>query len=357
MRSQQLVSHMGMQYLVDTTDLDEATSFTIATRVDGQHETLPANGGTRWRSYGSRSEQEAEAVMLAHRMALKHGLYDTGFSGGKIVVNSSISPHEATQTWKAIGEMLNAYAGRMYTGCDLGTSSEHMRLLRTHTPWILDALEAPQINTSVSTGYGVWTAIRKIVEAQASLQDRTPTIAIHGLGKVGCEVAHQCLMHGLSVLGCDIDPRVTVPTGVRRVDVTDFWNVESDVLCTASISALLDEEIVGRLKTSWIVSAANSPFKDTQSEDLAHRRGISCLPDYTTNAGAVICDSVEIAFSQNYSKMSQFQINEYVGAIIGAKTEEILRRADILKCDIKAIIGASATNARASALADRRALA
>ena len=223
----------------------------------------------------------------------------------------------------------------MYTGCDLGTNSKNMRLLKNYTPYILDALDSPHVDTSVSTGFGVWTAISKILET-AYLPK--PIIAVHGLGKVGRQVAQQCLLNGCDVIGYDIDTSIEAPCGTRVVSEDTFWSTRSDVLCTASTSGLLTNAHVNKLKTNWIVSAANSPFQDDTVESHAIAAGINYLPDFATNAGAVLCDGVERTFPEIYSHMSQFQANEYVAAMIGAKTQEVLRRADILDRKIHEIV-------------------
>lgn len=325
------VTPNNKQYQVETVQFDSETSFTLA--CSPQIKLLPANGGIRWRQYGSRQQQECEAVMLAQRMSLKHGLYNTGFSGGKIVVNSPHLPAQQPDVMAAIGELLNRYNGTMFTGCDINTSNQDMDYLRRFTPWILNAMDSPQIDTSIATGYGVWSSIHKVIALRLPHIAR-PVVAIHGMGKVGSEVARQCLSHGCDVVGYDLNPRAVFPEGVRRVDETQLFEQPSHVLCIASLSGILNSDNVTQVNTHWVVSSANSPFNSPVAEDVLMARGVHYLPDYVSNAGAVICDSIEMAFTERYNQMSQDQVNAYVYSVIGAKTEELLQRAALLFCEV-----------------------
>lgn len=318
-------------YQVETVEVDDETSFTLA--YSSQIKLLPANGGIRWRTYASRQQQEEEAIMLAQRMSLKHGLYNTGFSGGKIVVNSKRSPSEQPAVLEAIGELLNRYGGTMFTGCDINTGNQEMDYLRQFTPWILNAMDSPQVDTSVATGYGVWSSIKKVLMLRLNHISRA-RVAIHGMGKVGAEVAKQCLLFGCEVLGYDINPTASFPDGVKRVTEGQLWREPSDVLCIASLSGILTLQNVDLLNTRWIISSANSPFGSLLIEQRLLARGIHYLPDYVSNAGAVICDSIEMAFTDRYNQMNQEQVNAYVHSVIGAKTEELLQRAQLLDCDV-----------------------
>lgn len=324
------------EYEVETVVVDDKSSFTIA--CSPRRHLLPSNGGIRWHRYPSLERQKDEAIMLAHAMDLKHGLYRTDFSGGKIVVNSKVGPDEAPHVLDAIGQVLNRYDGSMYTGCDINTSSTHMTYLRKSTRWILDAMESPQINTSIATGYGVWSALRAILD-QSPGRDDAPLVAIHGMGKVGREVARQCLAHGYDVIGHDIRPSDDIPAGVSMLDDEDaFWTHASDVLCIASLSGVLDADTVDRIRTRWVVSSSNSPFASPEAQAKLLANGVQYLPDYVCNAGAVICDSVERSFPDIFQTMTQAQANEYTGALISTKTGELLRRARLLGCDVHTLL-------------------
>lgn len=325
----------GREYEIETIQVDEDTSFTLA--YSNQIGLLPANGGIRWRHYARREQQESEAVMLAHSMSLKHGLYKTGFSGGKIVVNSRRLPAEQPEVLIAIGELLNRYNGRMFTGCDINTGNKEMDFLSRYTPWILNAMGNPQIDTSTATGYGVWSSMVKILTLRLPHASK-PRIAIHGMGKVGSELARQCLHFGCEVVGYDINPGAVFPVGVRHVTEERLFNQASEVLCIASLSGILTLDNIAQLNTRWLVSSANSPFSSPLAEERLIASGIHYLPDYVSNAGAVICDSIEMAFASRYNQMNQDQINAYVYSVIGTKTQELLQRSALLDCDLRTLL-------------------
>lgn len=324
-------------YEVETIVVDDTTSFTLA--CSPRRNTLPGNGGIRWLSYDSRAAQEEEAIMLAHAMDRKHGLYQTGFSGGKIVVNSKAKPENAMHVFDAIAQLLNRYNGSMYTGCDINTSSTHMQYLRLSSPWILDALESPQINTSIATGYGVWSALQTVIEHAPGTGAR-PQIAIHGMGKVGCEIARQCLKHGYDVVGFDVRPTPAIPAEVRMLDKEAFWAFPSDILCIASLSGILDASTVEKVAARWVISSSNSPFSSPETQNRLLERGINYLPDYVSNAGAVLCDSIEKMYPDRYRNMSQDQANEYVAALISNRTRELIGRSQVLGFDVHMLLTA-----------------
>lgn len=324
-------------YEVETIVVDSSTSFTIASSP--KRYTLPGNGGIRWLQYDSRNAQEEEAIMLAHAMDRKHGLYQTGFSGGKIVVNSKTNPADAMHVFDAIAQLLNRYNGSMYTGCDINTSSAHMEYMRRSTPWILDALESPQINTSIATGYGVWSALKTVIEHSPST-NKCPQIAIHGMGKVGREIARQCLNNGYEVVGFDIRPTKEIPAEVRMLEEDEFWARASDILCIASLSGVLDIPTVEKVTTRWVVSSSNSPFASPEAQARLLSRGISYLPDYVSNAGAVLCDSIEKLYPERYRELTQDQANDYVSALIGNRTRELIGRSQVLGFDVYSLLSA-----------------
>ncbi|CAM3822620.1 Glu/Leu/Phe/Val dehydrogenase dimerization domain-containing protein [Xenorhabdus thuongxuanensis] len=323
------------EYEIETIVVDDQSSFTIA--CSPRRHTLPSNGGIRWHQYDSLSKQKDEAIMLAYTMDLKHNLYQTGFSGGKIVVNSKVGPDEAPHVFDAIAQVLNRYAGTMYTGCDINTNSAHMAYLRKSTPWILDALESAQVNTSISTGYGVWSSLYSVMKSLPE-DNTTPLVAIHGMGKVGREVARQCLAHGYDVIGFDVRPDTEIPEQVCMLGENEFWSVETDALCIASLSGVLDIPTVDRISTRWVISSSNSPFKSPEAQKRLSKKGINYLPDYVSNAGAVICDSIERTFPEFFRTLTQDQANEYTSILIGTRTEELLRRSQLLGCDIHTLL-------------------
>ncbi|WP_315138794.1 Glu/Leu/Phe/Val dehydrogenase dimerization domain-containing protein [Achromobacter marplatensis] len=323
------------EYEVETVVVDSRSSFTIA--CSPHRHVMPSNGGIRWSKYKTLSHQKDEAIMLANAMDLKHGFYSTGFSGGKIVVNSSLAPDEAPHVFDAIGETLNRYAGSMYTGCDINTNSAHMAYLRKSTPWILDAMDSPQISTSLATGYGVWSALAAVLQLSPRTNG-TPLVAIHGMGKVGLEVARQCLDHGYDVIGFDVKQGITTPNGLCLLSEDDFWSRAPDVLCIASLSRILDMQTVERINARWVISSSNTPFDSPEAEARLLERGIGYLPDYVSNAGAVICDSIERSFPDVFRAMTQDQANKYTGALIGTKTGELIKRAELLGCNIPTLL-------------------
>lgn len=72
----------------------------------------PGNGGLRIRAYPTPAEAKQEAINLSEAMSFKHGVYNTGFSGAKLVFDTKVdvSAIDKEQLMDRVAEVLEVRA-------------------------------------------------------------------------------------------------------------------------------------------------------------------------------------------------------------------------------------------------------
>jgi glutamate dehydrogenase (NAD(P)+) len=74
------------------------------------------------------------------------------------------------------------------------------------------------------------------------------------------------------------------------------------------------------VRAKLVLQGANIPAT-RDAEQLLHKRGVLCVPDFVANAGGVICAAVE------YQRGTRAQAFALIEERIRANTLEVLRRA------------------------------
>lgn len=310
-------------YTVTTYRVTPEHTLTVAHET-GVSRERPGNGGTRWLQYDSLEEARAEALVLAQCMTRKHALYDTGFRGTKLVLDGPLDLPDRSVVHEALARVLEQHDGALYTGCDLNTTSADMRAVAERYPAVLDSLGNPDIDTSVSTGSGVFAALMTTLE----LGER-PRVAVHGLGKVGGQVARLARQAGFTVAGHDIRPDAAARLGVQPVGHEELFTGGYDVVVLCSLSGIVTEELAERMQARWIVASANSPFATEAAQRIVEERGIRYLPDFVANSGAVLCDAVEWREPELFARLDQAAMDRYVMRSIQARALTVLTEADL----------------------------
>jgi glutamate dehydrogenase/leucine dehydrogenase len=312
---------MKNKYKAETFSVNSELSFTVVYDEDANN--LPANGGLRFYQYPDLKSQEEEAFTLAKHMTQKHSIYNTGFSGVKLVANGKVTENNKKQLLKKVGEVLNQFKGSIYTGCDLNMNNDDMLYLREITPYILNAIDAPQINTSTATAFGVYGALKAVMD-KVNKNEKAKYL-VHGIGKIGLVIAKELIKSGQNVLTYDINKNNAEIAGATNIsDKNDWHEIQCDYLILCSASGLITEENVYKLNCKWIVSSSNSPFAGNKVVELLKRKGISWIPDVVSNAGAVICDSIEFNEPERYKNIDAELMYQCVQKHIYNKTIQLL---------------------------------
>ena len=117
------------------------------------------------------------------------------------------------------------------------------------------------------------------------------TVAVQGLGAVGCALARRLLEAGARVVAADPDPAAAAAgerLGVELVEPEALPDVPCEVWAPCALGGSLHDLTISRLRTRVVAALANNALsRDDQAVQL-ERRGILYLPDFVLNAGALI---------------------------------------------------------------------
>ncbi len=298
----------------------KADTFQCFIGLDEATFNQPSNGGLRVKTYQSPRLAWHDCRNLSLVMTQKHRLYNTGFSGGKIV--AAISDEQACKKnlLRFVGSVLNELNGLMYTGCDLNTSLEDMKYLNNSSPYILAALGS-KVDPSIATAYGVVGSIQGI------FGDRLDGLVflVHGLGKVGKSTALTLQKLGATIITYDVRPeRANLPNCKNISHYQDWFNIQCDVLVPCSIGGLITPKIAESLNCRYIVGSANNLLSEDLVLNCLQSKSITFIPEAISSAGAVICDSLEFYSSSIFQKMEPQLIYAFIQQIVKEKTQQFL---------------------------------
>lgn len=284
----------------------------------------PGNGGIRIQEYPSEIMAINEAGFLAKCMTHKHALYNTGFSGAKIVVHSSKNEDHKYVLMDAIAHVLHELEGSVYTGCDLNTYEEDMRYLAERCPYILAGIGSA-IDPSEATACGVYGAILAAIGNNAA-HIKGKRFLVHGLGKVGRAIALRLKALGAEIFSYDIfSQNADHPEFCNVSDCLKWWTLPFDVLVLCSASSIITPTIARQLSCEALVGSTNKPFSDTKAvADILETKGILWVPEAASSAGAVICDSIEHYAPDVFQKARPTEVYSFISQLICDKTMQLI---------------------------------
>ncbi len=313
---------ISSSYQVKTYKVDNQLSLSMA--FETARNGKKGNGGLRLYQYSSRQALEKEALTLAKHMTQKHNIYDTGFTGVKLVANGDVTESNKVKLLNFVGNQLNQMNGQIYTGCDMNIDDMDMHYLSKTTPYILNAMEAPQINTSIATAYGVYGSLKAVLE-QDNMSSSRMTFLINGIGKIGSVLAAELVKAGHIVFTYDLNStNAEVPGAINISDYREWYSLKCDYLLLCSASDVITLDNVEQLNCRWIISSANSPFACDEVVAHINKKKINWVPDVISNAGAVLCDVIEFNEPDRYRKISSKLMYDCVMRRIYHKTQEFI---------------------------------
>jgi len=292
----------------------------------------PANGGLRLWNYETEGDAIEEVSRLATGMGFKHGMYNTGFSGGKLVCRARTPDalNTATSTKKkeilaTAGIMLNKLNGAVFTGCDMNMGIKDMVTLREATPYVLASLGGHvELDANKATAWGVIGATQGVM-ASVLGGVRGKTVLIHGIGGVGSTTARVLSEAGAIVKTFDLfSDRADIPgcENMSHLSTEQFITQECDVLVPCSVANLISEELVSKLQCKVIASAANLPFSTPAARKATEARGVVFVPESICSAGAIILDSIEAYAPEDYPTASPDDVYRFVSELTMSKAVE-----------------------------------
>ncbi|MEO7352509.1 MAG: Glu/Leu/Phe/Val dehydrogenase dimerization domain-containing protein [Marmoricola sp.] len=257
----------------------------------------PALGGTRFHPYASDAEALRDVLNLSRGMSYKAAMAGLDLGGGKAVIIGDPHTEKTTALLHSYGRFVQSLAGRYYTACDVGTSSEDMDVIAEQCSFVTGRTvgHGGAGDSSVLTAYGVFQGMRAAAEATwGSPTLRGRTVGVAGVGKVGHHLVEHLLEDGAEVVVTDVhEPTVsrvteTHPAVRTTPDTTALVTSELDVYAPCALGDALTDEVVEVLSARIVCGAANNQLAHPGVEKQLDDRGILYAPDYVVNAGGLI---------------------------------------------------------------------
>jgi glutamate dehydrogenase (NAD(P)+) len=197
-----------------------------------------------------------------------------------------------------------------------------------------------------ATGYGVVIAA-EVAQEHGGPKLEGSRVAIQGFGAVGKNAARFFVERGAVIVaaadskGMVYDPNgLDVPVLIKLTDeggsVIDYPNadamdrdtilaVDCDIWVPAARPDVITADNETLVKAKLIVQGANIGVTEG-AERMLHDRGVICIPDFISNAGGVICASVE------YHGGTETQAFRVIEDKTRTNTDEVLTRAERENC-------------------------
>lgn len=259
-----------------------------------------------------------EVQDLARAMTLKQGFLGFPRGGARVGVRSSADiDDEIKQAMiNRIGEWLLPYVQNRNTllGQDVGTSARHFEAMYRH-------LGIPLPKHSDSSRYsGLYTSLSVLeclaeAAAWAGIELKGARVAVEGFGRVGTPLAQGLAQRGARVVSISTvdgalynDKGLAIDRIAARASESSDWldackdegdrlnseelpSLPVDILAPCGTDSTIHAGNADRLQARLICSGANNPVTQG-ARQRCFERGIQVLPDYITNAGGVLGNSV-----------------------------------------------------------------
>lgn len=328
-----------------------------------QHSTSrgPAKGGIRYHVDVNIDEIKALAAWMSLKCAVVNIPYG-GAKGGICVDPSALSLSELERLTRRYTAMILPIIGpeKDIPAPDVGTNAQVM-------DWIMDTYSVMngytihgvvtgkdlEVGGSVgrpeATGRGV-TIIAMEVLKRFSLSSDSVSIAVQGMGNVGCTAA---LL--LNEMGCRVVAVSDVSGGVRNdkglnipeiaafvksgkllkdyagTDAVHISNEElltgkCDILIPAALENQITEEIAAKVQAKILIEAANGPTT-VEADAVLEKRGIPVFPDILANAGGVVVSYFE--WVQNLQELTweEKDVNDTLKRVMVRAFNEVMEKS------------------------------
>ncbi len=280
-------------------------------------------GGTRM----SPTITIEEVCRLARTMTWKWAGVDLSFGGAKAGILADPAAPSKEEILRSWARALSRHIPSEYVlGLDMGLNERDAAVAQDElgdrgaavgSPTELGGVPYDELGL---TGFGVAESAEVACEI-AGLELKGASVSIQGFGAVGHAAAKRFAELGARVVavssvhgalydpdGLDVDKllslrqeagdRAVAEYGAALRPVGDELTVAADVLVPAAIQDQIDEQLAARLPAKVVVEGANLPTSKA-AQDVLKGRGVTVVPDFIANAGAVV--GAGVAMDSRYS--------------------------------------------------------
>ncbi len=233
-----------------------------------------AFGGIRVGRYGNDLEALADAKALARAMTLKCAFAGIDGGGAKTVV---FGWQDRAAAMCALGSYIDKLGGTYLCGSDLGFAAEDVEAVKSRTRHIACADVAD-------------TSGRTVVECLLAV-DTPKSAAVQGLGAIGMSVVKRLRARGIAIIAADPRPQPGEQAralGCELVFPDSIYEQPVDAFIPCAMGNVLRDRSVAQLRARTVCGGANNPLAEDGVAQLMAERGITYVPDFVANAGALI---------------------------------------------------------------------
>ncbi|RDE13948.1 MAG: Glu/Leu/Phe/Val dehydrogenase [Candidatus Thorarchaeota archaeon] len=303
----------------------------------------PGKGGFRIRA----GLTPHEVFGLARTMTWKCSLAGLPFGGAKGGINADPYSIDKLSYVRSFARAVSAHVPDEWVSApDMNVGEEEIaafvevigdKKAATGKPERMGGIPHELGTTGFGLGVGIETTLgilSEFVPVQKTVDGLT--VAIHGFGNVGSEVAKYLVRKGAKIVaigdfwggaysakGIDIDVAMKHAyatdeahsckhcKGAKEIGRDEVLEVECDVLIPAAVGNVITDRNASKIRAGLIVEGANNPTTPA-GEEILFKKGILILPDMLANSGGVIGSyaeylgkSIDEAFAMIDSKIRE----------------------------------------------------
>lgn len=262
----------------------------------------PALGGIRIYPYATFDAALNDVLRLSKGMTYKSAVSECGWGGGKSVIIADPKKDKTTELLLAFGQAVDKLQGEYICAEDVGCTPADVMVISQATPYVVGLPHQkssgnPSPFTAWGTFRGIQSAVQKIYGSDC-LEGKT--VAIQGLGSVGCELAKLLFWAGARLIVSDVDAEkckaIAELTNATIVPPSEIMQAECDIFAPCAMGGIINEQTIPLLKCKAIAGCANNQLLNDSDADELSARNILYAPDFVINAGGLINVTEELYF-------------------------------------------------------------
>lgn len=288
-----------------------------------------------------------ELRQLAEDMTLKFGFLGLPQGGAKagILADADAPEEDRFQALKTFGKaLLPLLQTRVYLpGADMGTTAPMIRRMLVEIGVRVPARELSGGRSGYFTAMSVLTSVRHAA-AGIQLELKGSAAAVEGFGKVGASLARMLTAAGAKVVaissshgalydpgGIDVEdacraaaakgsPFVLDYAKAERIPRGQLFEVPAEILCPCARPDAISPSGAKAIRAKLVAPGANHPYLP-ETEKLLHTLGVLCVPDFMSNCGGVLGETLAFAGWRDD------EIEEYMDRRLGGAVAALVRRS------------------------------
>jgi len=262
------------------------------------HNTVlgPGLGGTRIWNYKNEADAINDVLRLSRGMTYKASISGLNLGGAKAVIIGDASQIKSEAFFRKFGRFVENLNGKYITAEDVNTTTKDMEYVAMETDHVVGLPESMGGGGDPSpvTAYGTYMGMKASANmAWGSDSLAGKSIAVQGIGKVGFHLLEHLHKEGAKLYVTDINDKALKAAadqfGAIAVGGDDIFDLDVDVFSPCALGAVLDTNVINRLKCQVIAGAANNQLAIEQEHGpMLMNKGIFYAPDFLINAGGLI---------------------------------------------------------------------